>query len=156
MQACQDEKVNACITKPCDEFQACINALSKGGGGEGGQKQQGQSNPGIEAKFKSCQPKGGDKGGGQQQPPSGGSQPPKQQYPDHSQIQQQIQQQMQQQGGDQSAIPQGFSSWADFCKANPGDSRCAAYQPQIPQYPYLPGQPRNFSFGSILNLFLVR
>lgn len=143
MQACQDEKVNVCIAKPCDEFQACINALSKGGGGEGGQKQQGQSNPGIEAKFKSCQPKG-----------EGSKMPP--QYPDQSQIQQQMQQQQQQQGGDQSAIPQGFSSWADFCKANPGDSRCAAYQPQIPQYPYLPGQPRNFSFSAILNLFLVR
>ncbi len=126
MQACQDEKINSCIAKPCSEFFSCISALGQGGGSEGKQ-QQGQSNPAIEAKFKSCQPKGGD-----------GSQPPTQ-YP-------------QQQGDDQSAIPQGFSSWEEFCRANSGDSRCAAYQPQIPQYPYLQGQ----LFGAILNFFLVR
>ena len=79
MQACADEKINACIEKPCGEFMTCINSLQQGGG-EGQQQkgEKGQSNPAIEAKMKSCQPKGakgGDKGGGQQQPPQG-SQPP--------------------------------------------------------------------------------
>ncbi|MDO8574797.1 MAG: LamG domain-containing protein [bacterium] len=87
VQACTDEKVNACIAKPCGEFTACLSDLQQGGG-EGQQQkgQQGQSNPAIEAKMKSCQPKGGGGGAppsgeqqppqGSQQPPSGGSQPP--------------------------------------------------------------------------------
>jgi len=90
IQACIDEKINVCTAKPCGEFFACLNSLGQGGGGGGGQK--GQSNPAIEAKVKSCQPKGGG-GGGQQpspgfQPPSGGSQPPAQ-YPGQSPSQQQ-------------------------------------------------------------------
>lgn len=32
-------------------------------------------------------------------------------------------------GGDQSQIPQGYSSWEEFCKVQPKDSRCAAYKP---------------------------
>lgn len=32
---------------------------------------------------------------------------------------------------DPSAIPQGYSSWEEFCKAQQGDSRCTAYQPQL-------------------------
>ena len=165
MQACQDEKVNVCIAKPCGEFNSCLSALQGGasGGDQQQQGQQGQSNPGIEAKFKSCQPK--DDGS---QPPAGGypsgSQPPTQ-YP-------------QQQGGDQSATPQGYSSWEEFCKANSGDSRCASNQQQYPssqeeycklypekcqapqQYPYQSSQPQTFiqysPFGAILNFFLGR
>ena len=84
IQACSDEKINVCLSKPCGEFQACINALGQGGGDKGGKQQQGQSNPAIEAKFKSCQPKGGGGAppggggfpGGGGQPPSGGFQPP--------------------------------------------------------------------------------
>ena len=152
MQACTDEKINACLAKPCSEFMTCISAL--GQGGEGGE-QQGKPDSAISAKVQSCQPKGGDKSGGQ--PPSNGSQPPTQQYPDESQIQQQMQQQIQQQqqSGDQSGIPQGYSSWVDFCTANPGDSRCAPYQQQ---YPYQPGQPQTLlqysPFGVILRFFL--
>lgn len=152
IQACTDEKINACIAKPCGEFNACLSALGQGGGGGGGE-QKGQSNSAISAKIQSCQPKGGGS-----QPPSGSSQPPMQ-YPDQSQIQQQYQQQ--QQGGDQSAIPQGFSSWVDFCTANPGDSRCTSYQqqsPQPPQYPYQldPSQTllQYSPFGTILKSFL--
>ena len=138
-QACQKEKINACLAKPCGEFQACINSLS-GGGGE---QQGGTPDPAIMAKFKSCQPPpppSGD-GGGQQ----GGGQ--------------------QQQSGDQSQIPQGFSSWEAFCRANSGDSRCAPYQQQYqqqyqqpPQYPYQlnPSQTllQYSPFGAILNFFL--
>lgn len=29
----------------------------------------------------------------------------------------------------ESQIPQGYSSWADFCKVQPKDSRCGAYKP---------------------------
>ena len=81
IQACADEKINACIEKPCSEFMACISALQEGAGG-GEQQQQGTPNPAIEAKVKSCQPKGGGGGGGQQPPldgftpPPGGYQPP--------------------------------------------------------------------------------
>lgn len=32
-------------------------------------------------------------------------------------------------GGDESQIPQGYSSWADFCKVQPKDSRCTVYKP---------------------------
>lgn len=32
-------------------------------------------------------------------------------------------------GGDQSQIPQGYSSWAEFCKAQPKDSRCMTNKP---------------------------
>lgn len=32
-------------------------------------------------------------------------------------------------GGNQSQIPQGYSSWADFCKVQPQDSRCPANKP---------------------------
>jgi len=46
-------------------------------------------------------------------------------------------------GGDQSQIPQGYSSWEGFCKVNIGDSRCAAYKLQTP-------------FDPILNFFLGR
>ncbi len=35
-------------------------------------------------------------------------------------------------GGDQSQIPQGYSSWEEFCKAQIDDSRCSAYKPQTP------------------------
>ncbi len=95
VQACTDEKINACVAKPCSEFMACINALGQGGGeGQergGAGKQEGQSNSAISAKVQSCQPKGGESGGGgappggngQQysggfQPPSGGFPPPMQ------------------------------------------------------------------------------
>ncbi len=91
-QDCQKEKVNACLTKSCGEFQACINSL-----GSGGQQQGGTSDPDVMTKFQSCQPPppSGDDGGQQQQ-----------------------------QGGDQSGIPQGYSSWQEFCTANYSDSRC--------------------------------
>ena len=32
-------------------------------------------------------------------------------------------------GEDQSQIPQGYSSWEEFCKAQPKDFRCTAYEP---------------------------
>lgn len=35
----------------------------------------------------------------------------------------------QSQVGGQSQIPQGYSSWADFCKVQPQDSRCTASKP---------------------------
>ncbi|TSC74574.1 MAG: hypothetical protein G01um101444_260 [Parcubacteria group bacterium Gr01-1014_44] len=35
-------------------------------------------------------------------------------------------------GGDQSQIPQGYSSWQEFCMAQVGDPRCSAYNPQAP------------------------
>ena len=35
-------------------------------------------------------------------------------------------------GGDQSQIPQGYSSWAEFCKVQPKDSRCMANNPPGP------------------------
>ena len=65
IQACADEKINACIAKPCDEFNSCLSALQQGGGGGGeqGKQQQGQSNSAISAKMQSCQPKGGGDGG---------------------------------------------------------------------------------------------
>ena len=31
--------------------------------------------------------------------------------------------------GNQSQIPQGYSSWEEFCKVQPQDSRCTAYKP---------------------------
>ncbi len=166
IQACVDEKVNVCIAKPCDEFTSCLSAL-QGGASGGGQQQQGSPNPAVEAKVKSCQTKGGGGGGGQSppggsQPPSESYQPPAGGYPSGSQPPTQYPQQ--QGGGDQSAIPQGYSSWVEFCTANPGDSRCAAYQPRIPQqyqqYPYLPGQSQTLlqysPFGVILEFFLGR
>ncbi|MBI2676627.1 MAG: hypothetical protein HYX21_01560 [Candidatus Yanofskybacteria bacterium] len=64
-QACQKEKMDACLTKPCGEFQACLNSL--GGGGE---QQQGVADPAVQAKFMSCQPKGGG-----EQPPVGSQLP---------------------------------------------------------------------------------
>ena len=91
VKACQQEKVNVCITKPCSEFQACLNSLGGGGGG-GEQQQQGTPDPAVQAKFMSWQP-------------------PKQTGPLPG-------------GGDQSGIPQGYSSWQAFCMANSGDSRC--------------------------------
>ena len=33
--------------------------------------------------------------------------------------------------GDQSQVPQGYTSWQEFCQAQPDDSRCTAYKPQI-------------------------
>ncbi len=33
VQACQKEKINSCLSKPCSEFQACLNSL--GGGSNG-------------------------------------------------------------------------------------------------------------------------
>ncbi|MDO8676548.1 MAG: hypothetical protein Q7K16_02770, partial [Candidatus Azambacteria bacterium] len=56
VESCQKEKINACIAKPCSEFNACLNALSGGGGG-GEQQQQGTPDPAIQAKFQSCMPK---------------------------------------------------------------------------------------------------
>ncbi len=32
-------------------------------------------------------------------------------------------------GGDESQIPQGYSSWGEFCKAQPKDSRCTVNKP---------------------------
>ena len=61
-QACQKEKVNACLAKPCGEFQTCLNSL--GGGGEQSGQQQGAPDPAVQSKFMSCFPP----------PPSGGGQ----------------------------------------------------------------------------------
>ncbi|MBI2096729.1 MAG: hypothetical protein HYT40_01045 [Candidatus Sungbacteria bacterium] len=61
-QACQKEKINACLTKPCGEFQTCLNSL--GAGGEGGE-QRGAPDPAVQSKFMSCFPP----------PPSGERQP---------------------------------------------------------------------------------
>ena len=54
VQACQQEKINACIAKPCGEFDACVNALQQGGGKQGGQQQQGESDPKLKAKIQAC------------------------------------------------------------------------------------------------------
>lgn len=65
-QACQQEKINACLAKPCSEFQICLNSL----GGSGGEQQQGGTpDPAIMAKVQSCFPKSEE--GGQQSPSSG-------------------------------------------------------------------------------------
>jgi len=81
IQACQDEKINTCLAKSCDEFFTCISSLGQGGGGdEEGQK--GKSNPAIEDKVKSCQPKDGGGGEGRQSPPDGSQRP--EQVPDGS------------------------------------------------------------------------
>jgi|SRR3989344_860349 len=48
-QACQLEKINACVAKPCGEFQACLNSLGAGGGG-------GAPNPAVQSKFMTCFP----------------------------------------------------------------------------------------------------
>ncbi|MBI4059777.1 LamG domain-containing protein [Candidatus Giovannonibacteria bacterium] len=53
IQACQKEKVNACLAKPCGEFQTCLNSL---GGGGGGEQQQGAPDPAVQAKFMTCFP----------------------------------------------------------------------------------------------------
>ncbi|OGN01453.1 MAG: hypothetical protein A3I26_01005 [Candidatus Yanofskybacteria bacterium RIFCSPLOWO2_02_FULL_43_10] len=124
-QACQKEKINACLTKSCGEFQSCLNSL----GGGGGEKQQGTPDPAVIAKVKSCQPL--KQSGPQQQSPSSSPQS--------------------QQSGDQSQIPQGFSSWEAFCRANSGDSRCAAYAPQ--QYPLL---LQHSIFAEVLNFLSGR
>ncbi|TSC77385.1 MAG: hypothetical protein G01um101429_1085 [Parcubacteria group bacterium Gr01-1014_29] len=58
-----------------------------------------------------------------------------QQYPSSDQHQQQYQQSP---GGDYSGFPQGYSSWEEFCKAQPDDSHCSAYKSQTPP-------PTNFS-----------
>ncbi len=146
VQACTDEKINVCLAKSCSEFMACINSLGQGGGG-GGEQQKGSqqgSNSAIEAKFKSCIPQqggGGQSSGSGSQPSSGNYGPPPGSYTGPSSG-----------GGDQSQIPQGYSSWTDFCKANPGDSRCTSYKPQIPQqYPLL---LRYQPFAAILNFLL--
>lgn len=132
VESCQQEKINVCLAKPCGEFQDCLNALGGGGGGQ----QQGTPDPKITAKTRACIKEkvnaclakscgefqsclnslGGGGGQGQGTPdpvvmakfqscqsPSG--------------------------GGDQSGIPQGYSSWQAFCMANQGDSRCTAYKP---------------------------
>src|SRR3989344_2421739 len=53
-QACQKEKINACLGKSCSEFDACVNALQQGGGKQGGQQQQGESDPELKAKIQAC------------------------------------------------------------------------------------------------------
>ena len=54
-KTCQQEKINACLTKPCGEFQACLNSLS--GGDSGGQQQGGGTpDPAVQSKFMSCFP----------------------------------------------------------------------------------------------------
>lgn len=53
-KVCQQEKVNACLAKPCSEFQACLNSL--GGGGTSGGEQQGTPDPAIQSKFMTCFP----------------------------------------------------------------------------------------------------
>ena len=159
MKVCKDEiqkeKTSACLAKSCGEFDACVKSLQQGGGKQGEGQQQGESDPKMKAKiqacadekintciakpcdeFTSCLSALGQGGGGGQQPPA--------QYPEQSQI-------PQQQSGDQSGIPQGYSSWEAFCRANPGDSRCAAYAPQ--QYPLL---LRYSPLAAILNFILGR
>ena len=129
VQACQKEKINACLTKSCGEFQGCLNSLG-GGGGEG----QGTPDPAVIAKVQSCQPKGGG-----QQPPQGPQTPP--QYPSESQIQQQIQQQQQQQ---QQQYQQQYQQQSP-------------QMPQYP-YQLDPSQTllQYSPFGAILNFFLGR
>ena len=53
-QACQQEKINACLAKSCNEFEVCLNALQQGGGDQGGQQQQGESGPKLKAKIADC------------------------------------------------------------------------------------------------------
>ncbi|MBI2669670.1 MAG: LamG domain-containing protein [Candidatus Yanofskybacteria bacterium] len=171
MKACKDEiqkeKTSACLAKSCGEFEACLKSLEQSGdqsgqqqvestpdpavnakaqacqqekinaclekscdefqdcinslgGGDGGEQQGGTPDPAVIAKVRSCQPP----------PPSGDGEE-------------------QQQSGNQSGIPQGYSSWEAFCRANPGDSRCSAYAPQ--QYPLL---LRYQPFAAILNFLL--
>ena len=55
VQACQKEKINACLAKSCGEFQACLNSL--GGGDQGGEQQGGGTpDPAVQSKFMTCFP----------------------------------------------------------------------------------------------------
>ncbi len=155
--ACFQEKIDACLTLSCSEFDVCIKSVQQGGGGQQKQQGQGTQDPKVNAKVQACikekvnvclakscsefQACLNSLGGGGEGKQQGGTtdpavtakftscQPPKPS------------------GGDQSGIPQGYSSWAEFCKTNYGDSRCSAY---TPKYPLLP-QP---SFlGAILRYF---
>ncbi len=57
MTACQKEKfqikLEPCFALSCSEFDACINSLTQGAGGEG-QQQQDESDPRIKAKMQAC------------------------------------------------------------------------------------------------------
>ena len=143
-KACKDEiqkeKTSACLEKSCDEFDACLKSIEQSGDQSGQQQAEGAPVPAVNEKILACQkekidaclakscdefqaclnPLGSGDGESapdpaviakvqscQPPPPSGdgGEQPP--------------------QGGDQSEVPQGYSSWSEFCQANYSDSRCA-------------------------------
>ena len=53
VQACQKEKINACLAKSCGEFQACLNSLGGGGGGGGS---GGTPDSAVQSKFMTCFP----------------------------------------------------------------------------------------------------
>ena len=104
-------KLDACLVLSCPEFDACMKSLQQSGGEQ--QEQQEQTpDPAIQAKFESCFPQ--DQGGG---PPPGDNGPSGGAPPSG--------------GGDQSQVPGGYSSWQEFCMAQPGDSRCSSSTPQV-------------------------
>ena len=157
IQACIDEKINACIAKPCSEFNACLSALQQGGGG-GGEQKKGQSNPAIEAKFKSCQPKDG--GGApprQPQTPEGYKAP---EYPQASQYPQAP-------GGSSTEIPvtpelcANFTSVPSCSYVGAPDSQnyqlCAKCYPEKAQHlPYKSPDQTQTLFGAIRNFIFRR
>ena len=148
-EACQREKINACLPKPCGAFQACVNALGAGGGGGG------TPDPAVVAKFKSCQPppkqKGSSSGGGggdqgaMECAKQGGSWVDGRRCDFSKQGAGFQTGECARQGGvwigtqcvfpKGDSIPQGYPSWQAFCTANYGDSRCGSSRQQ--QYPLL-------------------
>ena len=71
-------------------------------------------------------------------PPATSSSPPQDYQQQYQQPPQDYQQSQPPSGGDYSRPPQEYSSWEEFCKAQPSDSHCSAYTSQTPP-------PTNFS-----------
>ena len=135
--ACLQEKIDACLSLSCSKFETCLKTLQSS---DEEQQQEGSApNPALNAKAQICQkekinaclakPCGefqtcldslGGSGGGEQQGASDPAVIAKVQS-----CQPPPQKEQQQQGGDRSGIPQGYSSWSEFCQANYSDSRCA-------------------------------
>lgn len=117
LNACVVEDVRICLAKDCSEMQTCISKLQAQGGENNGGGEGGGLDPVLEAEIKAkvgvCTQS--QQQNQQSQQPTQGTQET-QQTPT---------------SGDQSQVPQGYSSWEEFCKAQQGDSRCTAYKPQI-------------------------
>lgn len=111
INACVAEDIRTCLAKDCSEMQTCIGKLQTQGGDNKGDI---GLDPSLEQEIKTkmmvCIKS-------QQQ-----NQQPRQPTQETQQTPT---------SGDQSRVPREYSSWEEFCKAQPGDSRCTAYSPQI-------------------------